>query len=179
MNRTLRVTVAALALLLLVVGSVLARPAERADPGHQPMAASGQPEAGASEDDEGTEQADEADDAAPSDRLLARLVDRLAAAGVETDAATIAALAADYGVGGAVRVLWFADAAGKAPSDITALLDAGQGWGEIAAALNEADPSLDLRPGIGSIMGNGGGHGGGHGLGLGREHAPGQVNKQQ
>ena len=177
MTRTARILVAALALLLLVVGSALAGSNSKGDDHRSPVAASHQPQS--SDDEEATEtdepaEADEADGAVPSDALLARLVERLAAAGIDTDADTIAGLAATYGVGGAVRVLAWADATGKDPSEITDLFDSGLGWGEIARQLNEENGDWNLTPGIGRIMGQGHDHGQGQGNGLGREEAPGQ-----
>jgi hypothetical protein len=178
MTRTARIFIAALALLLLVVGSALAGSSPKAGDHRSPVAASHQPQS--SDDEEATEtepnEADEADGAVPSDALLARLVERLGASGIDTDADTIAALAAEYGVGGAVRVLAWADATGKAPSEITDLFDSGLGWGAIARQLNEENGDWDLTPGIGTIVGqgHGNGHGQGQGNGLGRQGAPGQ-----
>ncbi len=94
-----------------------------------------------------------------------RVVDRLDDAGITTDAAELDALADDHGVGGAVRILAFADAAGVDQSEIIAMRDDGMGWGEIAHALADANPDFDLGPGIGWIMGNGNGNGHGHGQG--------------
>ena len=68
-------------------------------------------------------------------------------------------------MGGAVRILAFADAAGVDPSEIIAMRDDGMGWGQIARALADANPDFDLGPGIGWIMGNGNGNGNGHGQG--------------
>lgn len=90
---------------------------------------------------------DDADDA-PSPANLARIVEKLAAKGITTTADDLAALAAKVGLGGAVRVLVFADASGKTPAEILAAFDSGKGWGVIAK-------ELGLHPGIGSIMGNG------------------------
>ena len=106
----------------------------------------------------------EESDAPPSADELARIVDRLAAAGVETNAETVGALAAEHGVGGAVRLLAWADASGRSVDEIAALRagdadTAPMGWGRIAK-------ELGVHPGIGSIMGNGNGHG--------RENAPGE-----
>jgi hypothetical protein len=49
------------------------------------------------------------------------------------------------------------------------------GWGAIAKQLNEEDAEgdLNLRPGIGWVMG------GGQGQGHGKANAPGQAKKQQ
>ncbi len=72
-------------------------------------------------------------------------------------------LSADYGLGGAVRLLAWADATGMSLADLRALRDDGAGWGQIAH-------DLGVSPGIGSIMGQGAGAAGDHG----RESAPGQ-----
>ncbi len=72
-------------------------------------------------------------------------------------------LSADYGLGGAVRLLAWADATGMSLADLRALRDDGAGWGQIAH-------DLGVSPGIGSIMGQGDGAAGDHG----RESAPGQ-----
>lgn len=95
------------------------------------------------------EQANEAD-ASPSPANLDRMVQRLAAAGITTTAQDLAALAAKVGVGGAVRVLRFAQASGKTPTEILALFESGKGWGVIARELK-----LDIGPGNGSVMGKG------------------------
>jgi hypothetical protein len=114
--------------------------------------------------------------AAPSDKLLDKLVTRLGEAGIETDADTIAGLAETYGVGGAVRILAWADATGKDATELQDLRDSGMGWGQIAHQLNDEDPEgdLQLRPGIGWIMS---GHG--QDKAHGHDTAPGQVKKQQ
>lgn len=156
MNRSARVLLAALALLLVAVATAIAAPSERARERMAPVAASHQPEA---DDDEGV----------PSAELLDRLVDRLADAGITTDADTIAALAADHGVGGAIRLLAWADASGMTTDELAAMFADGMGWGQIAK-------EHDLHPGLGWIMGNGGGppdHAEGHG----RAGAPGQQDR--
>lgn len=95
--------------------------------------------------------ADAADaDGAPSPANLARIVERLAAVGITTTADDLAALAATVGVGGAIRVLRFADASDKTTAEILALFESGKGWGVIARELE-----LDIGPGIGSVMGQG------------------------
>jgi hypothetical protein len=172
MNRTLRMLVGGLALAvsLVVVATVIAAPSERGQNRRAPVAASHQPQGGNDQD----EPADEAD-GQPSAKLLDRLVANLADAGITTDADTIAALAADYGVGGAVRLLAWSSATGMTTDELAAMFDSGVGWGEIAAELNADDQSLDLHPGISGIMGNGGPPDGVPGLG--RERAPGQQDK--
>ena len=113
-------------------------------------------------------EAPEADEqeAPPTAEELARVVNRLAAAGIETDADTVGALAADHGLGGAVRLLAWSAASGMSVDQIAAMRagdtdTAPMGWGQIAK-------DLDVHPGIGSIMGQGNGNG------HGRENAPGQ-----
>jgi hypothetical protein len=69
-------------------------------------------------------------------------------------------LAAEHGVGGAVRIVAWAETGVATVDEIRTLRAEGQGWGEIAK-------DLGVHPGIGSIMGNGGGHG--------RDTAPGQL----
>lgn len=161
MNRTAAMSGTALALLLLLAASTLAAPG-RGEP-RQPAApaASHQPQGD--------------DDGPPSAELLDRVVKRLGDADIQADVQLVSALATEYGVGGAVRILAWADATGMAPADIGAMFDAGQGWGAIARQLNEEDPERELRPGIGSIMGRG--NAGGQGVGLGRGNAPGQLKK--
>lgn len=110
-----------------------------------------------------------------------RVVELLEDAGVTTDATALDELADEYGLGGGVRILAFAEAAGVEPSEVAAMRDAGMGWGQIARALAEAHPDFDLTPGLGWIMGGAGhgheqqpnaqgagsGHGNGHGHGRG------------
>jgi len=101
-----------------------------------------------------------------------RLVGLLEDAGVTTDVDTVSALADEHGTGGAVRILWWASAAGGDPSEIAAMREAGMGWGQIARALAEAHPDFDLTPGIGPVIG-GRGHGHEHGQGHGNHHGHG------
>jgi hypothetical protein len=98
---------------------------------------------------------------APSDANLARVVARLAAAGIVATPDQLKALATQVGLGGAVRVLAFADASGKTPAEIVALFKTGKGWGVIAK-----DLKLTIGPGIGRIMGSG--HGKGNAAGQGK-----------
>ncbi|HSM38270.1 MAG TPA: hypothetical protein VK838_02975 [Candidatus Limnocylindrales bacterium] len=178
MNRTAAPIGALLALLLLVGASVLAAPARDAK-GGAPLAEASH-SAGSPEEAEPTDGETGTTDAAPSPQLLDRIVSRLDAAGISTDPDAVSALAEKYGVGGAVRLLAWADASGMSVDEIGAMFDAGMGWGEIGRQLNDADSSLSLHPGIGWVMGNGGGHGSAsdHGQGLGRASAPGQQKKQ-
>lgn len=94
------------------------------------------------------EDADEDADGPPSPANLARVVAKLDARGITTTTGELAALAAKVGLGGAVRVLVFADASGRTPARILATFESGKGWGVIAR-------ELGLHPGIGWIMGNG------------------------
>lgn len=179
MTRTLRIILAAGALVLLVVATTLAAPSDRGRERMAPVAASHQPASPGAQDEPTNENEEPDEDGIPSQELLDRLVARLADAGVAVDADEIAALAADYGVGGAVRLLWWASAAGMSTDEISAMFDSGMGWGEIARELNAGDEELDLHPGLGSIMGNGGGPpADAQGLGLGRAGAPGQQKRQ-
>lgn len=169
MNRTIRIGLAAGALALLVVGGVLAAPSERGRERMAPVAASHQPASPGEQVDEPEVQTQDEDEGPPSQELLDRVVGRLADAGITTDADTVAALAADHGVGGAVRLLAWADESGLSTTELADRFAAGMGWGEIAA-------ELDLHPGIGSIMGNAGGNG--NGGGHGRANAPGQQKQR-
>jgi hypothetical protein len=92
--------------------------------------------------------------------VLPRLVDRLEAAGIDTSTEELGSLADDFGVGGAVRIVIWADATGESVDQIRALRAAGAGWGEIGR-------TLGVRPGLGWMMG-------GHGGSRGRDQAPGQ-----
>ncbi|HET7521514.1 MAG TPA: hypothetical protein VFK61_08270 [Candidatus Limnocylindria bacterium] len=142
MTRSTRIALLSAALLVLVAGSALATQLPRSAPSG-PAAAS-------------------QEESPPTGDELAHAADRLQAAGIDVDADDVAALAADYGMGGAVRLLAWAEqnADGMSLEDIQALRDGGAGWGQIAK-------DLGLSPGIGNVMGNGGGHG--------RDDAPGQL----
>ena len=93
--------------------------------------------------------------------------DRLAAHGITVDEAQLTDLAGRYGVGGAVRLMAWAEETGMTVEEIAAMRDGDgtpesvMGWGQIAH-------ELGVHPGIGSIMGNGGGGG--------RDAAPGQQD---
>lgn len=161
MHRYVRLVLAALVLLALAAGTALAGKLPAQDDTRAPLAAS--PEA----------QADEAD-APLTDETTQALVDRLADVGLETDVATLTALAADHGVGGAVRLLAWAQETGTDLEVIAGMRADGMGWGQIARELGGP------HPGIGSWMrgthevddaaaATGGGHG--------RDTAPGQVKK--
>jgi hypothetical protein len=170
-TRYIRILAVAGALVLLVVASALAAPSDRAHDRMSPVAASHQASPGGQPDDAN-------EDGTLTAEHLDRLVVLLGEAGVSTDAATIEALAADHGVGGAVRLLVWAQESGLSTDEIAGMLDedAGVGWGEIAQQLNEAN-GTSLHPGIGSVMSGGAGGGQGQGAGLGREDAPGQQDR--
>lgn len=107
------------------------------------------------------------EDAPPTAEDIAHAAARLKAHDLGVQDALLTELAAEYGLGGAVRIVaWSADndegadmAAIRAMRDGDGTEGSGMGWGQIAK-------ELGVHPGIGSIMGNGGGHG--------RENAPGQ-----
>jgi hypothetical protein len=105
-----------------------------------------------------------------------RVVELLDDAGVTTDAAELDEFADEFGLGGAVRILWWAEAAGVEPSVIADMRDDGMGWGQIRKALAEDNEDFDVGPGIGPVMGgNGQGHGQGQAQGQGKDkgNAPG------
>jgi hypothetical protein len=148
MTRSTRLAILGGTLLVLVAGTALGTQALR--PGTQgPLTAS---------------QEEEPDDP-PTAEDLAHAVDRLDAAGINATADELSALAADYGLGGAIRLLAWADATGMSVADLRALRDDGAGWGQIAK-----DQNLDVNPGIGSIMGQGGDHGPGDAPGQQKAH---------
>ena len=133
MARSTRFAILGGTLLLVVAGTALATQSSHPQPS-TPAAASHEPEAPPSADD------------------LANAVDRLKASGIDATSDQLSKLAADYGLGGAIRLLAWADAKGMSMADLKAMRDDGQGWGQIAK-------QLGLNPGIGSVMGQGGGHG--------------------
>ena len=138
MQRSTRILVGALVLILLLAGTALAARNLADHPSHGPMAASQAPKQS------------EAPEAPLTEAEAAHFVDRLHAAGITTTLAAFRALAAKYGAGGAVRLMAWAKATGKSTADIAMMRDGGMGWGQIAHALNQS-------PGIGSIMGGGDG----------------------
>lgn len=189
MNKTARIPIAAVALLLLIAGTAFAVQNPVALEHRSPVAASHDPQASASADadepaDEPGKEADEATDGPPPADLVAKVLQRLSDAGIDTDADTLSNLIEANGVGGAVRLLSWSDATGMAVADLQALRDGGMGWGQIAKQLNDADASVHVSPGIGWVMS--GGHGQGHdksadatdpatdGKVNGRDTAPGQ-----
>lgn len=149
MTRTSRIAVAALALLLVAVATAIAAPVDRGGRPVAPLAASHAPGS--------------PDGAPPTAEELAHAVDRLANAGITTDADALAALAADHGLGGAIRLLAWSDASGRSTAELADMRAGGMGWGQMAKELD------GVHPGIGWIMGNGGGHG--------RAGAPGQQGR--
>jgi hypothetical protein len=100
-----------------------------------------------------------------------RVVERLEDAGITTDTDELDALADANGLGGAVRILAWAEAAGIDPSEIVAMRDEGMGWGQIRRVLEDEHPDATFHPGLGWIMG---GHGQGHGNGQGQGQGQGQ-----
>jgi hypothetical protein len=145
MTRSTRLAILGGTLLVLVAGTALGTQALR--PGKQG------PATASHEEPDAPLTADE----------LAHAVDRLAASEIDVTAEELSALSAEYGLGGAIRLLAWADATGMSVAELRALRDDGAGWGQMAKDLNG-----DVNPGIGTIMGNGGGHG--------PQDAPGQQN---
>jgi hypothetical protein len=163
MNRSVRTIVAALALLLLVAGTAFATRSPNAGEHQSPLAASHQPSSPGASDEEKEAQeqdtdANEAEGAQLTDDHASQLVELLAAAGIIATADELKALAAKYGVGGAVRLEAWAKATGKSVDELGAMFDSGMGWGAIAKQLEADDSSLNLSPGIGWIMGHGHGN---------------------
>ena len=144
MPRSTRLAILAGTLLILVAGTALATQVARLGRTGT-MAASHEPEAPPSADE------------------LAHAADRLGAAGIDASADQLRQLAADYGLGGAVRLLAWADATGKSVAELRGMRDDGAGWGQMAH-------DLGVSPGIGSIMGQGSDAADEHGP----ENAPGQ-----
>lgn len=157
MNRRNRFAlIGAAALLLVAAGSVLANRAPVAD---------GAPAAPASSHE--SDDAEEVKDPVTA-QDLAHAAERLTASEIAFDDGQLADLADRYGLGGAVRVLAWAEETGLGVEEITSMRDGTDteppmGWGRIAK-------ELDVHPGIGKVMGNGNGHG--------RDSAPGQEKKQ-
>lgn len=136
----------ALALVLLVGGTVLATRAPQA------------PSEPAQLGQDGEENEVEAP---PTAEELAHVADRLTRAEITYTDEQLSDFATRFGVGGAVRLLAWADAGHDLDSLLTKREVDGMGWGQIAREIGE-------HPGIGRIMGNGNGNG------HGRENAPGQ-----
>lgn len=191
MNRSARILVAVLALVLLVAGTALATRMVPTDRQAGPLAASHEASPGESEDqNEPSESPDTTANGADSNQAggagapltdahaqaLVTLLTDAGIDGVTTD--ELKTLAAKYGVGGAVRLEAWAKATGKSVSDLAAMVDGGMGWGAIAHQLEAADASLHLSPGIGWIMGHGHGHGHGQGQGHGAGAKPKDASGQ-
>jgi hypothetical protein len=155
-------TLVAVVAVLLLAGTALAIQSGGVNLAGSSLAAPGASKApkaahpDGSEEPEGSEVPDEAEGpdgsgGPPSADEVARIVDRLNAAGITATASGVADLATTVGVGGAVRVYAFAHASGKTPAEILAMFQGGKGWGEIDHELG-----LSIGPGIGWIMGYGG-----------------------
>ena len=136
MNRSVRIALFALLLVGVVGGTVWAAGLPNAGKTPGLLAASHEPEASPAADE------------------LARAVDRLKAQGISTDVGHLGDLAAQYGLGGAIRLVAWSDSTGKTVAELRSMRDAGKGWGQMAH-------ELGVSPGIGWIMGNG--HAGGNG----------------
>lgn len=133
----LRSLAIALAALVLVAGAAFATgPKLHAPSTAHPAEASEAPEAEEAE--------------APTGDVVALAVTKLQIAGITTTPQVVRELAAKYGLGGAVRIITWANASGKTVNEIAALREAGKGWGQIAK-------EFGLSPGVGPIMN--GGHG--------------------
>jgi hypothetical protein len=142
MARSTRIAILLATLLIVVAGTALATQMSRPSP---------------------TETLGDEPEAPPGAEDLAHAVDRLKASGVQATSDQLQSLSADYGLGGAVRLLAWADATGMSLADLRAMRDDGAGWGQMAH-------DLGVSPGIGTIMGEGGDASEEHG----RDSAPGQ-----
>jgi hypothetical protein len=101
MNRQTRLVIAGSALLLLVAGTALAAQAPR-------------------QAERETVVADEPETPATAEEL-AHAVERLSAHGIEATTEQLSALAADHGLGGAIRLLAWADETGMSVDEIAAM----------------------------------------------------------
>ena len=149
MSRKNRIAaILALTLVFVVAGTVLAMRAPRSPA-------------------EPSQVTQDGEDAPPTAEDLAHAAERLAANDLEVSDDLLAELAAEYGVGGAVRVVAWSAGDPELMAEIRTMRDgdgtenSGMGWGQIAK-------DLGVHPGIGSIMGQGDGHG--------RDNAPGQQD---
>ncbi|HEX2221048.1 MAG TPA: hypothetical protein VHK06_00820 [Candidatus Limnocylindria bacterium] len=161
-SRLVPLLIAAGLLLALAVGSVLAGPLAAPSDRAQ-LASSHEPQPSVAGEREGGEEneVDEpelAEGEALTDDAVARLVERLAAAGITASPDDLRQLAAAHGAGGAVRILAW-EGAGADRAEVIRLRGEGLGWGRIARDLNAANPDLGLHPGIGRIMSAGRGQG--------------------
>jgi nucleotide-binding universal stress UspA family protein len=130
-NRTTRLVIGVGVLIVLVASTALASQLPRDNSPRAPLAAS-----------------PEAPEAPPTAEELAHASERLAAHGITASTDQLAALAQNYGLGGAVRLFAWSKSTGKSVDELRAMRDGGQGWGVIAR-------ELGVSPGIGSIMGGG------------------------
>jgi hypothetical protein len=130
-NRTTRLAIGVGVLVILVAGTALASQLPRDNSPRAPLAAS-----------------PEAPEAPPTAEELAHASDRLAAHGISASTDQLAALAQDYGLGGAVRLFAWSKSTGKSVDVLRAMRDSGRGWGVLAR-------ELGVHPGIGWIMGGG------------------------
>jgi len=149
-------TLAAIVGVLLLAGTAFAIQSGSVNLTGSPLAANGPKSSHAPDASEGPEESEgaeapEGSEGPPSADELARVVDKLKAAGITVTASDLADLSAKVGLGGAIRVYAFAHASGKTPAEILAMFQGGKGWGEIDHELH-----LSIGPGIGWIMGNGG-----------------------
>lgn len=145
MHRSTRIGIFVLLLVGVVAGTALAARGPRTN--QTPSLAAGSHEPEASEAAEAPEASESADAPLTADEL-AQAVDRLKAHDVTLDAAQLKALAAKYGLGGAIRLEAWSKSSGKTVADLSAMRDAGKGWGQIGH-------ELGVSPGIGWIMGDG------------------------
>lgn len=134
MRRSTRIGIFVLLLIGVLGGTALATRGPGTNQTPSLLASSHEPEAS------------EAAEAPPTADELAHAADRLKAQDI--DPAQLEALAAKYGLGGAVRVMGWSKTTGKTVAELSAMRDGGKGWGQIAH-------ELGVSPGIGWIMGNG------------------------
>jgi hypothetical protein len=131
----------ALVLLLIVAGTALANRTPRTP--DEPMHLASSHEA-----------VEDSEDAPPTADEVAHAVERLAAADIAVDETLLADLAARHGLGGAIRLIAWADETGLTVEEIEAMRSGDgsgggrMGWGKIAR-------ELGVHPGIGTIMGGG------------------------
>jgi hypothetical protein len=128
MSRSARLAVLAGAALILVAGSALATQSPKSSP-------------------PGTVSASQEPEAPPSAADVTHAVDRLRAHGMDVSAARLRDLAADFGLGGAVRLIGWSDDTGMSVAELQRMRE-GHGWGQMAH-------DLGVHPGLGSIMGGG------------------------
>ncbi len=88
---------------------------------------------------------------------VAHAADRLSDHGISIGLDRLTALAAEYGLSGAVRLAAWSHATGRSINELRDMRDGGAGWGQMAHRLG-------LHPGLGSSMRGG----------TGLDSAPGQ-----